>query len=109
VNGNPEPSPGFFGKGVETRRRASKPGENSWYDEGIVQTTKPSKDGAAKAVEGKKILWPAMAVSVQLRSGALNDSINWVVFFIYPVHILFGGKYNRYYVGYSGNIQARLT
>ena len=42
-------------EGVETRRAAPKFLKK--HGEGIVQTTKPLK-GAAKAVDGKKILWP---------------------------------------------------
>jgi len=38
--------------------------------EGIVQTTNSPVGGAVKTVEGKKILWAAMPVTVQLRSGA---------------------------------------
>ena len=72
--GNPEPSPGCIGKGVETRRGAPNPAFGR-QGEGIVQTTNSAFGGSSENCSGKKILWPARAVTVQLRSGAQSDSL----------------------------------
>jgi hypothetical protein len=66
----PSQVPMYIGKGVETRWRAPKLNLMIEQGEGIVQTTNPPVGGAVKTVEGKKILWAAMPVTVQLRSGA---------------------------------------
>jgi putative endonuclease len=105
----PSQVPDTFGKGVETRRRASKPGIITWYDEGIVQTPKPFYNGAAKAVVGTKILWTAMSVTVQLRSGAQTTQLNGSFFFMFYVYILYSEKCDRYYVGFSADVPARLN
>src|SRR5262245_1017125 len=50
-----------------------------------------------------------MAVSVQLRSGALMKATK-VAFFIamYYVYIIYSAKCDRYYIGYSANVESRL-
>ena len=51
-----------------------------------------------------------MAVSVQLRSGAqLKSDICRFCCFMYFVYILFSKKCNRYYVGFSTDVTARVN
>ena len=49
-----------------------------------------------------------MAVTVQLRSGALKAT-NLVAFFMFCTYILFSEKCGRYYIGHCEDIEARLT
>ena len=49
-----------------------------------------------------------MAVTVQVRSGALLKA-TYVAFFMYYVYILYSEKCNRYYIGYSADINARIV
>ncbi len=46
-----------------------------------------------------------MAVTVQVRSGAQATT---VAFFMYFCYLLYSSKCNRYYIGYTGDMAARL-
>ena len=49
-----------------------------------------------------------MAVSVQLRSGAHLSDFFGSRFFMFYVYILYSAKCDRYYIGFTGDIDARL-
>ena len=57
---------------------------------------------------GLKILWPAMAVRVQLPPGA-HEATKVAFLFMYFVYIIYSEKCNRYYIGYCEDIEVRLN